>query len=54
MKNKLLEIIVCPRCKGSLFYDKKQEKLICESEGLIYPIKDGIPILLESEAEIKE
>ena len=52
MKNKLLEIIACPRCKGTLLYDKKQEILTCETEGLVFPIKDGIPVLLEDQAQV--
>lgn len=48
---KLLEILVCPKCKGELIYDKERERLICKKCGLAYPIKDGIPIMLVEEAE---
>lgn len=51
MKKKLLEILACPKCKSALIYDSKHARLICEVERVFYPIKDGIPILLESEAE---
>ena len=47
---KLLAILVCPACKGNLDYDKEAEELICSADHLAYPIKDDIPIMLESEA----
>ena len=50
MDNKLLEILVCPITKGTLEYDKKNNELISKSAKLAYPIRDGIPVLLESEA----
>jgi len=48
--NKLLEILVCPVTKSSLRYDNEREELISDEAGLAYPIKDGIPVLLEDEA----
>lgn len=50
MDKKLLEILVCPVTKGSLIYDKKKKELISKSARLAYPIKDGIPDLLEEDA----
>jgi uncharacterized protein YbaR (Trm112 family) len=47
---KLLAILVCPICKGELTYEKVNEELICHAEKLAFPIQDGIPIMLESEA----
>ncbi len=60
----LLEILACPACKSSLDYDEENAKLICLDEnrqtrefrrgercGLIYPIRDGIPVMLIDEAE---
>jgi uncharacterized protein YbaR (Trm112 family) len=47
---KLLAILVCPLCKGDLDYDKEAEELICSADHMAYPIKDDIPIMLESEA----
>jgi uncharacterized protein YbaR (Trm112 family) len=47
---KLLAILVCPICKGGLTYEKVNEELICHAENLAFPIRDGIPIMLESEA----
>ncbi len=50
MDKKLLEILVCPKCKGKLEYDKKSRELICQQDALAYPIRDGIPVMLEDEA----
>lgn len=47
---KLLEILVCPLTKGPLRYDPERQELISEQAGLIYPIRDGIPIMLVDEA----
>jgi uncharacterized protein len=46
----LLDILVCPDCKGSLTVDYDSEELICNSCGLIYPVRDDIPIMLVDEA----
>lgn len=48
--NKLLEILVCPVTKSPLRYDDENQELISDEAGLAYPIKDGIPVLLEDEA----
>ena len=47
---KLLEILVCPVTKGDLEYNKDKNELISRQAGLAYPIRDGIPIMLEEEA----
>ena len=47
---KLLEILVCPLCKGKLFYRKDAGELVCKGDRLGYPVKDGIPVMLEEEA----
>ena len=47
---KLLSILVCPVSKAPLDYDKEKQELICKASGLAYPIRDGIPVMLESEA----
>ena len=47
---KLLEILVCPVTRGSLTYDEKAQELVSEKARLAYPIRDGIPIMLEAEA----
>ncbi len=46
----LLELLVCPKCKGDLRYDKNPESLVCERDRLRYEVRDGIPILLIDEA----
>ena len=51
LDDKLLEILACPKCKGDLEYDKKNDKLICHQCKLAYLIKDDIPIMLIDEAE---
>lgn len=50
MDPKLLALLVCPVTKGPLDYDREKQELISRSARLAYPIRDGIPILLESEA----
>jgi uncharacterized protein YbaR (Trm112 family) len=47
---KLLELLVCPVSKASLTYKKEQDELWCRASGLAYPIRDGIPVMLEEEA----
>ncbi len=47
---KLLELLVCPLTKGRLSYDRARNELISESARLAYPIRDGVPIMLISEA----
>lgn len=50
MNPKLLEILVCPVTKGPLVYDKAKQELVSKSARLAYPIRDGIPVMLEDEA----
>lgn len=50
MDPKLLELLVCPVTKGPLDFDKAKSELISRSARLAYPVRDGIPIMLESEA----
>ncbi len=50
MDAKLLEILVCPLCKGPLVYRKDRQELICKPDRLAYPIRDDIPVMLEDEA----
>jgi len=50
MDKKLLDILVCPICKGSLIYNKDQQELICKRDRLAFPIRDDIPVMLEDEA----
>lgn len=50
MDKKLLSILVCPVSKAPLEYNKDKQELVCRASGLAYPIRDGIPVMLESEA----
>ena len=50
MDTKLLDILVCPVTKGPLIYDKDNRELISRAARLAYPIRDGIPVMLEEEA----
>jgi len=50
MDKKLLEILVCPLCKGKLYHDKARQELICRGDRLAFPIRDDIPVMLEEEA----
>jgi len=50
MDKKLLDILVCPVSKAPVEWDRAKNELICRSSGLAYPIKDGIPVMLETEA----
>lgn len=50
MDKKLLEILACPVTKGPLIYDKDKQELISKSARLAYPIRGGIPVMLEEEA----
>lgn len=50
MDKKLLDILVCPLCKGPLVYHKEQQELICKADRLAYPIRDEIPVMLVDEA----
>ena len=47
---KLLEILVCPLCKGPLAYRRDAGELVCKGDRLAYPVRDGIPVMLEDEA----
>lgn len=47
---KLLDILVCPVSKAPVIYDKSKNELICKASALAYPVRDGIPVMLESEA----
>ena len=47
---KLLSILVCPVSKAPLEYNEENQELICKASGLAYPVRDGIPVMLEVEA----
>lgn len=50
MDSKLLELLVCPVTKGPLDYHRERNELVSRSARLAYPIRDGIPVMLENEA----
>ena len=50
MDRKLLAILVCPLCKGDLRYDRQSSELLCVADGLAFPIRDGVPVMLAEEA----
>lgn len=47
---RLLEILVCPLCKGPLVYRREAAELVCKADRLGFPVKDGIPVMLEDDA----
>lgn len=50
MDKKLLSLLVCPVSKAPLEFDEEKQELVCKASGLAYPVRDGIPVMLESEA----
>lgn len=50
MKKKILRLLVCPLCKGQLEYSKKTGELVCRRDRLAFPVRGGIPVLLEMDA----
>ena len=52
MDRKLLELLVCPVTKGPLEFDRIRQELISRSARLAYPVRDGMPVMLESEARV--
>ena len=50
MANKIEDILVCPICKGKLIYKKDTNELICKTDRLAFPLRDGFPVMLKEEA----
>ena len=50
MDPKLLEILVCPICKGPLVHVRDPEQLVCRADRLAFPVREGVPVMLEEEA----
>ena len=50
MESRLLDILVCPLCKGRLEHDRTRAELVCRADRPAFPLRDGIPVMLESEA----
>lgn len=49
---RLLSILVCPVSKAPVEYDEQKDELVCKASGLAYPVQDGIPVMLESDARV--
>ncbi len=54
LDRKLLDILACPICKSPLHYKKEAEELVCKADRVAFPIRDGIPVMLEEEARLLE
>ncbi|MDH3401864.1 MAG: Trm112 family protein [Chromatiales bacterium] len=50
MDKKLLDILACPLCKGPLVYHESDRELVCRGDRLAFPVRDGVPVMLEEEA----
>jgi uncharacterized protein len=50
MDKQLAAMLVCPSCKGQLKLDKEEQELLCTFDGLAFPVRDGVPVMLEQEA----
>ncbi len=50
MDKKLLDILACPLCKSTLIYKQEAQELICKADNLAFPVRDGIPVMLEDDA----
>lgn len=50
MDKKLMSLLVCPVCKGTLKHDKEKNELICRADALAFPIDDGMPVMLQEKA----
>ncbi len=51
LKKELLEILCCPKCKGDLAYHEEGQTLTCRNCGTVYPVRDGIPVMLTEETD---
>jgi uncharacterized protein YbaR (Trm112 family) len=51
MDTRLLEILACPICKGPVVHRREAQLLVCRADRLAFPIRDGIPVMLEDEAK---
>lgn len=50
MDAKLLDLLACPLCKSAVQYDQEKNELLCKADGLAFPVRDGIPVMLENQA----
>lgn len=54
MQTRLLDLLVCPLCKGRLFSNTDHTELVCRADRLAFPVRDGVPVMLEAEARVLE
>ena len=52
MDSKLLDILACPVCKGPLQLHREAQALVCRPDRLAFPVRDGVPVMLENEARV--
>lgn len=52
MQTRLLDLLVCPLCKGPLHLNAARTELVCRGDRLAFPVRDGIPVMLEAEARV--
>lgn len=52
MQTRLLDLIVCPLCKGRLYLNADHTELVCRGERLAFPVRDGVPVMLESKVRL--
>jgi uncharacterized protein YbaR (Trm112 family) len=52
MQTRLLDLIVCPLCKGRLYSNADHTELVCRGERLAFPVRDGVPVMLESQVRL--
>jgi uncharacterized protein YbaR (Trm112 family) len=52
MQTRLLDLIVCPLCKGRLYSNPDHTELVCRGDRLAFPVRDGVPVMLESQARL--
>ncbi|MFJ1302894.1 Trm112 family protein [Pseudomonadota bacterium AL_CKDN230030165-1A_HGKHYDSX7] len=52
MESRLLDILVCPLCKGRLDFQRQASELVCHADRLAFPVRDGIPVMLENDARV--
>lgn len=52
MQTRLLDLLVCPLCKGRLYLNADHTELVCRGDRLAFPIRDGVPVMLEAQARV--
>jgi uncharacterized protein len=52
LDNKLLDFLACPLCKGPVHWHRDSQQLVCRADRLAFPVRDGIPVMMEEEARV--